>query len=290
MVSDVSSDGGLAHGDRVRVARITRWDMADDHLVDPAVPVAVVLPLPLPLPFAVAVAFPPLPLTVTAVPVAVAVAVPVSAAVGAGERGRTRRTPCHSRCGRSVSHSAAVAAAMAMTTDRPNSDRIVAELRRHAPRRHAGVVHRGDPRAGEDAAAENCGPAAALPVDDEQPEAGHHDRDHQRQHRGRNVIGDADAELEGEHRDEMHRPDAAAQRHRACEPPADLRPAARLANPSHEIERNERRHDRDRDGQQNKAEIVMAVQRRSRQDVTFRHRRDPNCRRQQWCGPCSQQR
>ena len=62
----------------------------------------------------------------------------------------------------------------------------------------------------------------------------------------------------------MHRPDAAAHRHRAGEPPADPRPAARLANPSRQVERDERRHDRDRDGQQDQAGIVMAVQRRLR--------------------------
>ena len=35
MIVDVCIDGGLADNDRVLVARVTRWDVADHHLFDP---------------------------------------------------------------------------------------------------------------------------------------------------------------------------------------------------------------------------------------------------------------
>jgi len=42
MVLAVSSDGALAHRDRVLVVRVTRWDVTDHHMVDAAVVVVVV--------------------------------------------------------------------------------------------------------------------------------------------------------------------------------------------------------------------------------------------------------
>jgi hypothetical protein len=37
MVPAVSIGGALAHGDRVPVVRVARWDVTDHHTVDPAV-------------------------------------------------------------------------------------------------------------------------------------------------------------------------------------------------------------------------------------------------------------
>jgi hypothetical protein len=75
MVSEVSSDGGLAHRDRVLIVRVTRWDVTDHHTADPAVFVA------------------------TAVAVDVGVAVEVPPAVSGAVRGQ-RSQPHRQQCGR----------------------------------------------------------------------------------------------------------------------------------------------------------------------------------------------
>jgi hypothetical protein len=149
---------------------------------------------------------------------------------------------------------------------------VIAEARRHAHRRHAGVVHGDDTDPSEDAAAENGGPRPMPVKDDEQSQAGNDDRDHQRQQRRPHVIGDDHAEPEGEHGDEMHRPDAAAHGHRAGQPPAGLRPAARLAHPAGQVERGEGRQNGDGNRQRHEPGVVVTVQRSIRQAVVFKHR------------------
>jgi hypothetical protein len=136
-------------------------------------------------------------------------------------------------------------------------ERVVADRRAHAHRGHAGVVHGRDAAAHEQAAEHQAlHPGAARPHDRE-ADPGEQDREHQRDEGQADVVLDRNAELEGQHGDEVHRPDAAPHGNRGGDQPDGARHRGRrLAIAVRDAERGERGKDADRDREQHQAGIV----------------------------------
>ena len=103
---------------------------------------------------------------------------------------------------------------------------IVGDVRRQPHRRHAQVMHAGDSEPHEQAGGEDTRPVRAGVGDDDEGRPGHGDGDHQRQGSQTQVVGDGHPGIEGEHGDEVHRPDAQAHGDGGRgKPPGPARPA-----------------------------------------------------------------
>ncbi|MNE17204.1 hypothetical protein D3C80_1101780 [compost metagenome] len=87
---------------------------------------------------------------------------------------------------------------------------VVVDARLHLHGRHAGVVHGSDARAHDQRAKGQLPGRQARLVDQPQGEAGRQYANEQRQQRDGQVITQFDRQTEGEHADEVHRPDSHA--------------------------------------------------------------------------------
>lgn len=123
---------------------------------------------------------------------------------------------------------------------------VVDDARHHAHGRHADIVHGGNPRAHQQGAAEQAGPGQVVLADDPQREGGAADGDGQRQHGQRQVVAHGNGQVERQHADEMHGPDADAHRQRAAaQPIARRRQPARRPHAVGHAQRRIRRQDGD---------------------------------------------
>ncbi|OEZ52482.1 hypothetical protein DUGA6_61160 [Duganella sp. HH105] len=93
--------------------------------------------------------------------------------------------------------------------------RIVVQRERHAHRGHAGVVHGADAGADQQAAEQQRAGAELAAADDGQGDAGRGQAGQHGQHGDDVVVVDRRAQVERQHADEVHGPDAAAQRQAA---------------------------------------------------------------------------
>ena len=120
---------------------------------------------------------------------------------------------------------------------------------------HAGVVHRGD-AAGDDRAAD---PRSVPPVRNQgnrQADRGHKDGDDQRQDGQADIVAAGKARVEGQHRDEMRRPDAEAGRDRGDHNPDRAHVAGRSARMAQQVDRRQRRQDANEGRQPDQPEVV----------------------------------
>jgi hypothetical protein len=137
---------------------------------------------------------------------------------------------------------------------------VIAEGGAHQHRLHAGVMHDDDADAGDQAGQQQ--PHGFQRAESDQRIAGT-DRDDREQHRGRGpdeVIGDRDRHREGQHGDEMHRPDAAAQGDRRAAQPEQPGAAGGVADPPGEIQRGEGGEDGNHAGQSDQPRVVLPVE------------------------------
>ena len=143
----------------------------------------------------------------------------------------------------------------------PEQPRVVAQQRCHPHGGHARVMHHADAGTDEHAAQHQHARGDPRPRDQGQrPPRGQHGR-HDRKRGGERRIGHRHAQVEGQHADEMHRPDAATQCQRtgqAGQPPVPRVAAdVRHADDVHGHRRSEHRH---RQRQQHQPGVVMADQ------------------------------
>lgn len=126
--------------------------------------------------------------------------------------------------------------------------------RGHPHRGHARVVHSRDPDAHNRAGHEQRKPPreAAGHHEERDPRGG--DGNDNGEQRGRDVVGGGHAHLGGEHPREVHEPDARAHRKDAGEPQPP-RTAAGSRHPAREIQRRERREDRDHVGERHRPRV-----------------------------------
>ena len=139
-----------------------------------------------------------------------------------------------------------------------DQDAMVVQLARHEHRRHAGIVHRHDADPHEQSAEDELQQRRLARADDVEPAAGDGDRDQQRKNRQARIITDRHRHHEGEHGDEMHRPDAAAHRERRGREPRMPHPAMRGPDAAAEIQRRIRRKAGDREGERDEVGVVCA--------------------------------
>jgi len=128
---------------------------------------------------------------------------------------------------------------------------IVVDGGGHPHRGHAGVVHAGD---GKPHAAARDDQRLRPLADDDEGGGRDQDRDRQRQQRQQRIVGDGKArQAEGQHGDEMHRPDAAAHGDRCRHQPAEAGRTRGRPHPRGEIERRvgSERCDQDRQRDEN---------------------------------------
>ncbi|CAM8793620.1 hypothetical protein NCF_05237 [Burkholderia pseudomallei] len=93
-----------------------------------------------------------------------------------------------------------------------------------------------------------------------QREAGHHDRERERQAGDRGVEADADGQRHRQHADDVHRPDADAHRDRAAGEPRMAQPAVReQRDPARQVERGIGGERGDRKRERDQPKVVGAV-------------------------------
>ena len=144
--------------------------------------------------------------------------------------------------------------------DRDGDDRrVVGEVAGHPHCRHAGVVHRRHADTHEWARDQQGPRAGASASHPGEGGGGHADGDQQRQECQAEVVCGGQPHLEGEHADEVHRPDAPAHRHRRARSPGPARTDVRPAHPRAEVERCVGREHRDDDGERDEERIVSGV-------------------------------
>ncbi len=140
---------------------------------------------------------------------------------------------------------------------------IVDDLRRHQHRRHAGVVHAGHAQAHEHAGEREFAPGKHAAARDCETQRAGRNADQRREHGQRQIIGDRNFHLAGQHCDEMHRPDAAAADGGAGAEqrlPAFLR-TLRGGDADRELQRGIRTEHRHQIGQQDENGVVVAMYR-----------------------------
>ena len=115
--------------------------------------------------------------------------------------------------------------------------RVVIDARCHAQRGHTGVMHGADARPHDQRTESQLRQRQFRLADQPQGETAGQHRDQQRQRSEGEVIAQVDRQFEGEHADEMHRPDANAHRQRPARRPEMHGPAFSRGNASGEIER-----------------------------------------------------
>ncbi len=147
--------------------------------------------------------------------------------------------------------------------DRQQEDiRVVAQLQAHLHAFHAGVVHGADAGADQHAADQQPAGAQAFARDQAQGDVGGEDARQARQDGGHRVVGDLGAQVKGEHADEVHGPDAGAQRQAAGQQEdraLAVALAAVLTSLAGDLQAHPRRKDRDEQRQQHELGIVDAV-------------------------------
>ncbi len=103
---------------------------------------------------------------------------------------------------------------------------IVGKVAGDPKRRHAGVVHAGDPQTHQHARHEDAAEPLPGPLHPQKAGAGGRNGDREGEEGQADVVGGGHAGFEGQHADEMHRPDAAAHGERSA---GDPRPAGAAA-------------------------------------------------------------
>ena len=83
---------------------------------------------------------------------------------------------------------------------------LVAYRGRHAHRRHAEVVHRRDGQTHGNAAEDHVEECDVLPVHDQERQTGAERRRQDRGDAQGEIVGHADAQVQGEHAHKVHRP------------------------------------------------------------------------------------
>ncbi|MNE29626.1 hypothetical protein D3C80_1231160 [compost metagenome] len=114
--------------------------------------------------------------------------------------------------------------------------RVVVDARLHQQRGHAGVMHAADTRAHDQRPQAQLGPGQARLADQPQGKTGRQPGDQQRQKRQGQVVAQRDRQAEGEHADEVHRPDAEPHRQCATADPQVHRPALGGGDASGQVE------------------------------------------------------
>ena len=138
-------------------------------------------------------------------------------------------------------------------------ERVVIDMRAHPHRRHAGVVHGDDAEADEAAAEEEDFRCRLFATDGVKPDAGDENGDDERQGRQRDVVAHVHPRhAEGEHRHEVHRPDAPAHRDRGCREPRVAGPARRGSDAAGEIESRIGSRGGDQNGERDERRIVCS--------------------------------
>ena len=132
-------------------------------------------------------------------------------------------------------------------------------MRPHPHRRHAGVVHGDDAEADEASAEEEDFRRRLFATDGVKPDAGDENGDDERQGRQRDVVAHVHPRhAEGEHRHEVHRPDAAAHRDRGCREPGVAGPARRGSDAAGEIESRIGSRGGDQNGERDERRVVCS--------------------------------
>jgi hypothetical protein len=138
-------------------------------------------------------------------------------------------------------------------------ERVVIDMRAHPHSRHAGVVHGDDAEADEASAEEEDFRCRLFATDGVKPDAGDENGDDERQGRQRDVVAHVHPRhAEGEHRHEVHRPDAPAHRDRGRREPRVAGPARRGSDAAGEIESRIGSRGGDQNGQRDKRRIVCS--------------------------------
>ncbi len=136
--------------------------------------------------------------------------------------------------------------------------RVVAQHRRHAHGRHAGVVHGADACADGNAAADQLPGPEVAPRDQPERQGRSGDARQQRPERNGPVVADR-AEAEGQHADEVHRPDAGTERQAAGHQRHGAQPqVALLAGHLRQPQRHARSKDRQDYGQRHEQRVIGA--------------------------------
>ncbi len=132
-------------------------------------------------------------------------------------------------------------------------------MRPHPHRGHAGVVHGDDAEADEASAEKKNFRRRLFATDGVKPDAGDENGDDERQGRQRDVVAHVHPRhAEGEHRHEVHRPDAAAHRDRGCREPRVAGPARRGSDAAGEIESRIGGRGGDQNGERDERRIVCS--------------------------------
>ncbi len=135
---------------------------------------------------------------------------------------------------------------------------IVAQVQAHLHAGHAGVVHRADAGADQHAAHDQAAGADALARDQGQRHVRGADARQIRQNRDHRVVIDLRAQIKGEHADEVHGPDAGAERQAAGEQEQGAL-ARLLACLAGDLQAHPGGEDRHQQGQQDQFRIVDPV-------------------------------
>ncbi len=133
--------------------------------------------------------------------------------------------------------------------------RVIVDGRVHLHRSHAGVVHAGDAEAHQHAAGHQPGRREPCMGCRDQCQIRRADPEPERTSGRREVVAERNRQREGEHRDEVHRPDPDTERRGAAQPPRVPQTCRRQQeDAAGQIERGVRRQHRDgeRDGDQPK--------------------------------------
>jgi hypothetical protein len=136
---------------------------------------------------------------------------------------------------------------------------IVAEQRVSPHCRHVGIMHRGNAKSHEDAAENELQRRRAPAAEDIKCAAGDDDRHQQRNRGGYDIVGHWYRHDEGEHANEVHRPDSASHRDRGRYQPDVTRNSPSDPHVPTEIEGGVGREGCDQYGQRDEICIVTPV-------------------------------
>jgi hypothetical protein len=139
-----------------------------------------------------------------------------------------------------------------------DQDAVVADVGWHAHGRHAGVVHRDNADAHENTAKDALGRGHFAGADHEKAESGDPDGDAERKKRQTQIITDRHRHDEGEHADEVHRPNPASHGNGSRRKPHQLCPPSRVLDAATEVECGVGRETRNRYRERDEVWIVGA--------------------------------
>ncbi|MCY1434342.1 hypothetical protein D9M71_504010 [compost metagenome] len=135
---------------------------------------------------------------------------------------------------------------------------IVVDARHHAHGVHAQVVHRADARAHGQGAACQLPERLLRLAHQPEGEARYQHRNHQRQQGQRQVVAQGNGQAEGEHADEVHRPDADAHGESATADPQQGAASLAAGHPPGQVQRRIGRQDGHQQGDENEGIVVAA--------------------------------